>query len=176
MPLLIKHPHILGKPQTQEVQWKANRVDKSERQTPETYERETYEESYATHQREVLTDDDDDDDELDNSVSQDQNYTDSEDDMDADTDSVSTEAHEAQDFPRSAYTGHRFHYSQFSVQSHHSTHRFSQSSHRTTSVGVVAQCGPCSPAPLSLIHLPPQTAQHHASHPTKSESGNYVSI
>ncbi|KAI7790458.1 putative trichohyalin-like, partial [Triplophysa rosa] len=164
---------VVGKPRTQEVEWKAIRVDESERQTPETYERETYEEFYyATHQREVLSHNtDDDDDELDKSVSQEQKYTDSEDDMDADTDSVSTEAHEAQDSPRSAYTAQRSHYSQFSVRSHPSTHQLSQSSHRTTSVGMVAQC---SPAPLSLIHLPPQTAQHPATDPTKSQSGNNV--
>ncbi|KAA0715937.1 hypothetical protein E1301_Tti019663 [Triplophysa tibetana] len=162
---------IVGKPRAQEVEWKANWVAESERQTPETYERETY----VAHQRGVLSQNaDDDDDELDKSVSQEQNYTDSEDDMDADTDSVSIEAHEAQDSPRSAYTAQRSHYSQFSVRSHPSKHQLSQTSHRTTSVGMAAQCGPSSPAPLSLIHLPPQTAQHPATDPIKSQSGNNV--
>ncbi|XP_056610553.1 uncharacterized protein LOC130427264 isoform X2 [Triplophysa dalaica] len=158
---------IVGKPRAQEVEWNANWMEESERQTPETYERETYEESYVAHKREVLSHNTDDDDvELDKSVSQEQNYTDSEGDMDADTDSVSIEAHEAQDSPRSVYTAQRSHYSQFSVRSHPSTHQLPQSSHRTTSVGMVAQCGPCSPAPLS--------AQHPATDPIKSQSGNNV--
>nr|XP_055072213.1 trichohyalin [Misgurnus anguillicaudatus] len=147
---------VVGKPRPQEAERIANQVDKPER---ETYEREVS--PYNTE-----------DDELDNSVSQEHNYTETGDDTDAD--SVCTEMQEAQDSPRSVYSTHRSQYSQLTAQSHPSTHRPSQS--RTTSVGTVAQCGPCSPAPLSLIHLPPQLAQHPTSDPLKSESSNKVKI
>ncbi|KTF94702.1 hypothetical protein cypCar_00002087, partial [Cyprinus carpio] len=55
-----------------------------------------------------------------------------------------------------------------------SFHRLSQSSIRTPSMGMASHCGPCSPAPLSLIYLPPQSALPPASDPTKSDPGNDV--
>ncbi len=83
-----------------------------------------------------------------------QRCLDSEDDMDADTHEVS---------PRSVSSTYR---SLITARSDASIHRLSQSSMETAS-----HRGPCSPAPLSLIHLPPQTAD-----PTKSEPSNDVRI
>ncbi|XP_073668095.1 uncharacterized protein KIAA2012 homolog isoform X2 [Paramisgurnus dabryanus] len=150
---------VVGKPRPQETERIANQVDKPERETYETYEREIS--PYNTE-----------DDELDNSVTQEHNYTETGDDTDAD--SVCTEMQEAQDSPISVHSTHRSQYSQLTAQSHSSTHRLSQS--RTTSVGTVSQCGPCSPASLSLIHLPPQSTQHPTSDPPKTESSNKVKI
>lgn len=102
---------------------------------------------------------------------------DSEDDTDADTDSESTDTHEAHEVsPRSVYSTYRSQRSLITARSDASIHRLSQSSIRTPSMETASHCGPCSPAPLSLITLPPQTALPSASDPTKPEPGNDVRI
>lgn len=130
-------------------------------------------ERLMTHKREVTTHDSEDDTEN----TPEHTCPDSEDDMDADTDSESTDTHEAHEVsPRSVYSTYRSQRSLITARSDASIHRLSQSSIRTTSMGTASHCGPCSPAPLSLIHLPPQTALPSASDPTKSEPCNDVRI
>lgn len=122
-----------------------------------------------THKREVTTHDSEN--------TPEHTCLDSEDDTDADTDSESTDTHEAHEVsPRSVYSTYRSQRSLITARSDASIHRLSQSSIRTPSMETVSHCGPCSPAPLSLITLPPQTALPSASDPTKSEPGNDVRI
>ncbi|XP_051998755.1 uncharacterized protein LOC127655151 [Xyrauchen texanus] len=151
---------VVGKPQRQEVEWIANKQDEPERP--------------MIHERQVMTPKDKEDDKLENSSSQDNTYIDSDNDMGADTDSESTETCEEEDSPRSVYSIHRSQHSHVTALSDPSTHRLSQNSHRSTSMGVAAHCSPCSNAALSLIHMPSQPAHHPASNPTKSESCNDV--
>ncbi|XP_016424469.1 titin homolog [Sinocyclocheilus rhinocerous] len=149
---------VVGKPRPQDVEWMANPVDEPER--------------LMTHEREVTTHDSED--ELENTENTPEHtYTDS--DMDADTDRESTDTHEAhEDSPRSVYSTHRSQQSLITASSEVSIHRLSQSSIRTPSMRMGSHCSPCSPAPLSLIYLPPQSALPPASDPTKSEPGNDV--
>ncbi|RXN28053.1 titin-like protein [Labeo rohita] len=150
-----------GKPRPQDTEWMANPANEPEKQ--------------MSHERAVMThDSEDDDDQLENTENtQEHNYTAFEDDMDADTDSESADTHEAHECsPRSVYSTYRSEHSLITARSDASIHRLSQSSIRTTSMGTLSHCGPCSPAPLSLIHLPPQSALPPASDPTKSEPGN----
>ncbi|KAF4109440.1 uncharacterized protein KIAA2012 isoform X2 [Onychostoma macrolepis] len=152
---------VVGKPRPQDAEWMANPVDEPER--------------LMTLKREVTTHGSEDD-RLENTENTpEHSYLDSEDDMDADTDSESTDTHEAHEVsPRSVYSTHRSQRSLITARSDASIHRLSQSSIRTTSMGTASHCGPCSPAPLSLIHLPPQTALPSASDPTKSEPSDDV--
>lgn len=141
----------------------ANPVDEPERQ--------------MTLQREVTTHDTADDQLQNTENTQEQTDIDSGDDMDADTDSEGTDTYEShEDSPRSVYSTHRSQHSLITARSDGSIHRISQNSIRTTSMGVAAHCGPCSPAPLSLIHLPPQSEHPPVSDTTKSETGSDVSI
>ncbi|XP_050974425.1 titin homolog isoform X2 [Labeo rohita] len=154
---------VVGKPRPQDTEWMANPANEPEKQ--------------MSHERAVMThDSEDDDDQLENTENtQEHNYTAFEDDMDADTDSESADTHEAHECsPRSVYSTYRSEHSLITARSDASIHRLSQSSIRTTSMGTLSHCGPCSPAPLSLIHLPPQSALPPASDPTKSEPGNDV--
>ncbi|XP_026074539.1 uncharacterized protein KIAA2012 homolog isoform X2 [Carassius auratus] len=151
---------VVGKPRPQDVERMAYPVDEPER--------------LMTHEREVTTHDSED--ELENTENTPEHtYTDSEDDRDADTDPESTDTHEAhQVSPGSVYSTHRSQHSLITARSDASIHRLSQSSVRTPSMGMASHCGPCSPAPLSLICLPPQSATPPASDPTGSEPGNHV--
>ncbi|CAM4605138.1 unnamed protein product [Leuciscus chuanchicus] len=152
---------VVGKPRPQEAEWITNPVDEPERQ--------------MTLQTEVTTHDTADDQQQNSECTEEQTYIDSEDDLDADTDSESTDTHEAhEDSPRPVYSTQRSQNSLVTARSDASIHRLSQNSTRTSSMGVAAQSGPCSPATLSLIHLPPQSVHPPASDPTKSETGNDV--
>lgn len=123
-------------------------------------------ERLMTHEREVTTHDS----RLENTPEH--RCLDSEDDMDADTDSETADIHEAHEVsPRSVSSTHRSQRSLITARSDASIHRLSQSS-----MGTASHCGPFSPAPLSLIHLPPQTAPPSASDSTKSEPSNDVRI
>ncbi|KAK2905207.1 hypothetical protein Q8A67_007006 [Cirrhinus molitorella] len=150
---------VVGKPRPQNTEWMANPVNEPERQ--------------MSHEREVTTHNlEDDNDQLEKTENtQEHTYIDSEDDIDANTDSESTNTHEAHECsPRSVHSTYRSQHSLITARSDGSMHRLSQSSIRTTSMGMASHCSPCSPAPLSLIHLPPQSAVLSASEPTKSES------
>ncbi|KAK7153885.1 hypothetical protein R3I94_007291 [Phoxinus phoxinus] len=149
---------VVGKPRPQEAEWMTNPVDEPERQ--------------MTLQRGVTTHDTADDQQQHTDNTEEQTFIDSGDDMDADTDSESADTHE--DSPRSFYSTQRSQNSLITARSDASIHRLSQNSTRTSSMGVAAHCGPCSPAPLSLIHLPPQSVHPPASDPTTSETGNDV--
>ncbi|XP_043104126.1 trichohyalin isoform X2 [Puntigrus tetrazona] len=147
---------VVGKPRPQDAEWMADPVDEPER--PMTLKRE-------------VTTLDSEDEQLENTENTPEHtYTDSEDDMDADTET--TDTHELS--PRSVYSTYRSQRSLVTARSDASIHRFSQSSIRTASMGTASHCGPCSPAPLSLIHMPPQSALPSASDISKSEPGTDV--